>query len=123
MTVLDYGTMVYVALAAAEETGIDAEIIDLRTLLPLDLDTIIASVKKTGRCVVVHEAHVNLGLGAELAARVTEECFYSLEAPVLRVGGFKLPDALPGERAPTTGSPGAWQRDLGFRIDHILLSP
>ena len=66
VTVLAYGTMVYVAQAAAEETGIDAEIIDLRTLLPLDLDTIVASVKKTGRCVVVHEATLTSGFGAEL---------------------------------------------------------
>ena len=66
MTVLAYGTMVYVAQAAAEETGIDAEIIDLRTLLPLDLETIVASVNKTGRCVVVHEATLTSGFGAEL---------------------------------------------------------
>ena len=66
VTVLAYGTMVYVALAAAEETGIDAEVIDLRTLLPLDLETIVASVKKTGRCVVVHEATLTSGFGAEL---------------------------------------------------------
>ncbi len=68
VTVLAYGTMVYVAQAAAEETGIDAEIIDLRTLLPLDLDTIVASVKKTGRCVIVHEATLTSGFGAELSA-------------------------------------------------------
>src|SRR6185312_11553008 len=68
VTVLAYGTMVYVAEAAAEETGIDAEIIDLRTLLPLDLDAIVASVRKTGRCVVVHEATLTSGFGAELAA-------------------------------------------------------
>ena len=66
VTVLAYGTMVYVAQAAAEETGIDAEVIDLRTLLPLDLETIVASVKKTGRCVVVHEATLTSGFGAEL---------------------------------------------------------
>ncbi|RUY95539.1 alpha-ketoacid dehydrogenase subunit beta, partial [Mesorhizobium sp. M7A.F.Ca.CA.003.01.2.1] len=68
LTVLAYGTMVYVAQAAVEETGIDAEIIDLRTLLPLDLDTIVASVKKTGRCVIVHEATLTSGFGAELSA-------------------------------------------------------
>ncbi len=91
VTVLTYGTMVYVAQAAAEETGVDAEIIDLRTLLPLDLDTIVASVKKTGRCVVVHEATLTSGFGAELAALVQENCFYHLEAPVARVTGWDTP--------------------------------
>ncbi|TPI61565.1 alpha-ketoacid dehydrogenase subunit beta [Mesorhizobium sp. B3-1-3] len=91
ITVLAYGTMVYVAQAAAEETGIDAEIIDLRTLLPLDLDTIVASVKKTGRCVVVHEATLTSGFGAELVSLVQENCFYHLEAPVARVAGWDTP--------------------------------
>jgi 2-oxoisovalerate dehydrogenase E1 component beta subunit len=91
VTVLAYGTMVYVAEAAAEETGIDAEVIDLRTLLPLDLDAILASVGKTGRCVVVHEATLTSGFGAELAALVQEHCFYSLEAPVVRVAGWDTP--------------------------------
>ncbi len=91
VTVLAYGTMVYVAQAAAEETGIDAEIIDLRTLLPLDLDTIIESVKKTGRCVVVHEATLTSGFGAELMSLVQENCFYHLEAPVMRVAGWDTP--------------------------------
>lgn len=91
VTVLAYGTMVYVAEAAAEETGIDAEIIDLRTLLPLDLDTIVESVKKTGRCVVVHEATLTSGFGAELMSLVQENCFYHLEAPVMRVAGWDTP--------------------------------
>jgi 2-oxoisovalerate dehydrogenase E1 component beta subunit len=91
VTVLAYGTMVYVAQAAAEETGIDAEIIDLRTLLPLDLDTIVESVKKTGRCVVVHEATLTSGFGAELMSLVQENCFYHLEAPVMRVAGWDTP--------------------------------
>ncbi len=90
-TVLAYGTMVHVALAAAEETGIDAEVIDLRTLVPLDLDTIVASVKKTGRCVVVHEATLTSGFGAELTALVQEHCFYQLEAPIARVTGWDTP--------------------------------
>ena len=89
--VLAYGTMVYVAQAAAEETGVDAEIIDLRTLLPLDLDTIVESVKKTGRCVVVHEATLTSGFGAELMSLVQENCFYHLEAPVMRVAGWDTP--------------------------------
>ncbi|MFV0277965.1 MAG: alpha-ketoacid dehydrogenase subunit beta, partial [Parahaliea sp.] len=91
VTVLAYGTMVYVAEAAAAETGIDAEVIDLRTLLPLDLDTITASVEKTGRCVVVHEATKTSGFGAELAALVLEHCFYHLEAPLIRVTGWDTP--------------------------------
>lgn len=91
VTILAYGTMVYVAEAAASETGIDAEIIDLRTLLPLDLETIEASVKKTGRCVVVHEATRTSGFGAELSASVQEACFYHLESPVTRVTGWDTP--------------------------------
>ena len=71
--------------------GTSIEVIDLRTLSPLDMGPVLESVRRTGRAVVAHEAHVNLGMGAELAARITEECFYSLEAPVLRVGGFDTP--------------------------------
>ncbi len=91
LTVLAYGTMVYVAHAAAEEAGVDAEIIDLRTLLPLDLETIEASVRKTGRCVVIHEATKTSGFGAELSALVQESCFYHLEAPIVRVTGWDTP--------------------------------
>ena len=91
MTVLAYGTMVFVAEAAAQETGIDAEIIDLRTLVPYDLETIAASVEKTGRCIVVHEATLTSGFGAELSALVQENCFYHLEAPVMRVTGWDTP--------------------------------
>lgn len=93
-TVLAYGPTVRVALdaaTAAEAEGRSLEVIDLRTLSPLDLAPVFASVRRTGRCVVVHEAPVTLGLGAEIAARITEECFYSLESPVLRVGGFDTP--------------------------------
>jgi 2-oxoisovalerate dehydrogenase E1 component beta subunit len=91
LTVLAYGTMVHVAEAAAAETGIDAEIVDLRTLLPLDTDTIEASVRKTGRCVIVHEATRTSGFGAELMAIVQESCFYHLEAPIERVTGWDTP--------------------------------
>lgn len=91
VTILAYGTMVYVAQAAASETGIDAEIIDLRTLLPLDLDTITESVKKTGRCIVVHEATLTCGYGAELVALIQQECFYHLEVPIQRVTGWDTP--------------------------------
>jgi 2-oxoisovalerate dehydrogenase E1 component beta subunit len=91
LTILTYGTMVHVARLTVEEKGVDAEIIDLRTLLPLDIEAIEASVKKTGRCMVVHEATRTAGFGAELAALVQERCFYHLEAPVERVTGFDTP--------------------------------
>jgi 2-oxoisovalerate dehydrogenase E1 component beta subunit len=91
VTVLTYGTMVFVSEAAANETGIDAEIVDLRTLWPLDLPTVVASVQKTGRCVIVHEATRTSGFGAELAALVQEHCFYHLEAPIERVTGWDTP--------------------------------
>jgi pyruvate dehydrogenase E1 component beta subunit len=93
-TVVTYGPLVRTcveASVAAGEDGRALEVIDLRSLSPLDTGTVAASVRKTGRCVVVHEAPVTAGLGAEIAARVTEECFYHLEAPVLRVGGFSTP--------------------------------
>jgi 2-oxoisovalerate dehydrogenase E1 component beta subunit len=91
LTVLAYGTMVWVSACAAEESGIDAEIIDLRSLWPMDLDPVVASVKKTGRCVIVHEATRTSGFGAELAALVQEHCFYHLEAPIERVTGWDTP--------------------------------
>ena len=91
VTVLAYGTMVHVALAAVLDSGIDADVIDLRTLVPLDIDAIVASVEKTGRCVIVHEATRTSGYGAELSALVQENCFYHLEAPIERVAGFDTP--------------------------------
>ncbi|MBP2707552.1 alpha-ketoacid dehydrogenase subunit beta [Microbispora sp. RL4-1S] len=94
LTLLAYGPMVKTCLeaaAAAEEEGRDLEVVDLRSLNPLDLEVLTDSVRRTGRCVVAHEAPVFSGFGAELAARLTERCFYHLEAPVLRVGGFSTP--------------------------------
>jgi len=91
LTILGYGTMRHVALAAVADSGIDAEVIDVRTIVPLDIDTIAASVDKTGRCVIVHEATRTCGFGAELAALVEERCFYHLEAPTERVTGFDTP--------------------------------
>src|SRR4051794_29498355 len=94
VTVLSYGPTVKTALKAAEAAGNEGrslEVIDLRTLSPLDMGPVLGSVRKTGRAVVTHEAHTNLGMGAELAARTPEECFSSLEAPVLRAGGFATP--------------------------------
>ncbi|WP_431959031.1 alpha-ketoacid dehydrogenase subunit beta [Actinacidiphila sp. bgisy160] len=94
LTLAAYGPMVKVCLeaaAAAAEEGRSLEVVDLRSLSPLDFDAVQASVEKTRRLVVVHEAPVQLGMGAEIAARITERCFYHLEAPVLRVGGFHAP--------------------------------
>jgi 2-oxoisovalerate dehydrogenase E1 component beta subunit len=94
VTVLAWGAMLYEALAAAEEAhrqGIGAEVVDLRTLWPVDIDTILASVKKTGRVVVVHEAPRTCGFGAELVTLVTERAFLHLEAPPARVCGFDTP--------------------------------
>ncbi|MCW2838546.1 MAG: alpha-ketoacid dehydrogenase subunit beta [Aeromicrobium sp.] len=106
-TLIAYGPMVKTCLDSAEaarEDGLDLEVIDLRTLSPLDLEPVFESVRRTGHAIVVHEAARTLGLGAEIAARVTEECFYSLESPVHRVTGYDLPyppsrvehDFLPG---------------------------
>lgn len=91
VTVVTYGTMVWVSACAAEEAGVDAEIIDLRSLWPMDLPTVIESVKKTRRCVVVHEATRTCGFGAELTALVQEHCFHYLEAPIERVTGWDTP--------------------------------
>ncbi len=91
VTILAYGTMVWVAEAVVKDMGISADILDLRSLLPLDMNAIEASVKKTGRCVILHEATRTSGFGAELAARVQEACFYSLEAPIQRVTGWDTP--------------------------------
>ncbi len=91
VTVLAYGTMVHVALAGIEDSGVDAELIDLRSIVPLDIDTIVESVKKTGRCVILHEASRYGGFGGELTALVQERCFHWLEAPVERVAGWDTP--------------------------------
>ncbi|RRR96022.1 alpha-ketoacid dehydrogenase subunit beta [Glycomyces terrestris] len=93
-TLIAYGPTVDVAenaAKAAAEEGLDLEVVDLRSLSPIDWEPLFASVRKTGRAVVVHEAPGNVGIGAEVAARLTEECFYSLEAPVLRVTGYDVP--------------------------------
>ncbi len=90
-TVLAYGTMVHVAKSAIAECGIDAELIDLRSIVPLDIETIVASVQKTGRCVILHEASRFGGFGAELSALVQERCFYHLKSPIERVTGWDTP--------------------------------
>lgn len=91
LTILAYGTMVHVALAAVQDAEIDADVIDLRSIVPLDIETIVASVRKTGRCLVLHEASRFAGFGGELSALVQERCFYHLEAPVERVCGWDTP--------------------------------
>ncbi len=93
-TVASYGPLVRTCLDAAQaasEEGISVEVVDLRSLSPLDVDTLAASVRRTGRLVVAHEATAFLGVGAEVSAQISQECFYHLEAPVLRVGGFHTP--------------------------------
>ncbi|HUP99902.1 MAG TPA: alpha-ketoacid dehydrogenase subunit beta [Aeromicrobium sp.] len=106
-TLIAYGPAVATCLEAAEAAeadGIDLAVIDLRSLSPLDLDPVVASVQQTGHAVVVHEAARTLGLGAEIATRITNECFYFLEAPVQRVTGYDLP--YPPSRAEDEYLPG-----------------
>ncbi len=91
ITIITYGTLVHVAVAAAEAVGADAEIIDLRSLSPVDTATMTESVKKTGRCLIAHEATRFGGFGAELAAIIQKDCFYHLEAPIGRVAGWDTP--------------------------------
>jgi pyruvate dehydrogenase E1 component beta subunit len=94
VTLIGHGAMVSVLHQAAEIAageGVSIEIVDLRSLSPLDYDTILGSVKKTGRAVVAQEAPGNVSVGSEIAATITEKAFYMLEAPVLRVSGFDTP--------------------------------
>jgi 2-oxoisovalerate dehydrogenase E1 component beta subunit len=104
LSIITYGTMVHVALAAVRQAGIRADIIDVRTLVPLDVETLKLSVEKTGRCLIAHEASKFCGYGAELAATVQEECFWHLQAPIVRVAGWETPyphafewDYFPGQ--------------------------
>src|ERR1700722_8194910 len=94
VTIVCYGTLVFVAEAAAKKLGIDAEIIDVRTMVPLDMETISNSLQKTGRCVVAHEATRFGGFGAELVASIQEECFWHLQAPIVRATGWDTPYPL-----------------------------
>lgn len=90
-TVIAYGTMVHVAKAGIDQAGVDAELIDLRSIVPLDIDTIVASVAKTGRCVILHEASRFGGFGGELSALLQERCFWALKSPIERVAGWDTP--------------------------------
>jgi 2-oxoisovalerate dehydrogenase E1 component beta subunit len=91
LSIITYGTMVHVVQAAVKKAGVSADIIDVRTLAPLDIDTLRESVEKTGRCLIAHEATRFCGYGAELVATVQEECFFQLEAPIGRVAGWDTP--------------------------------
>jgi len=91
LSIITYGTMVHVAQAAVHKAGISADIIDVRSLVPLDVETLKQSVEKTGRCLVTHEASRFSGYGAELVATVQEECFWHLQAPIERVAGWETP--------------------------------
>jgi 2-oxoisovalerate dehydrogenase E1 component beta subunit len=104
LSIITYGTMVHVAQAAVRRAGINADIIDVRTLVPLDVETLRQSVEKTGRCLIAHEASKFCGYGAELTATVQERCFWHLEAPIVRVAGWETPyphafewDYFPGQ--------------------------
>jgi len=121
VTVVTYGGLVATALEASElasEDGRELEVIDVRALAPLDFDAIARSIRKTGRCIVMHEAPRTLGMGAEIAARVQEDLFFYLEAPVLRVTGFATP--YPPARLEAVWLPGvdrlldAVERSLGY---------
>ncbi len=90
VTVIAWGSMVEFATDAVDELGVDAEVIDLRTISPMDRETVVASVKRTGRCVIVHEGHRSGGWGAELVATICDEALYYLEAPIERVTGFDV---------------------------------
>jgi 2-oxoisovalerate dehydrogenase E1 component beta subunit len=110
LTIITYGTMVHVAQAAVNQAGICADIIDVRTLVPLDVETLRLSVQKTGRCLIAHEASKFCGYGAELVATVQEECFWHLQAPIVRVAGWETPyphafewDYFPGQERVLAG--------------------
>ena len=96
VTIFAYGAMLYVAMQAAEQVKdkYSAEVVDLRTLSPLDIETVLASVKKTGRCVIVHEAPMSCGFGAELAALLSDRDIMYMKAPIVRITGFDAPMPL-----------------------------
>ena len=96
LTIVTYGTMVPVVKEVVSKKGISAEIIDLRTINPLDEQTIIESAKKTGRVLIAHEAELSFGVGAEIAARIAEKAMFELSAPIVRVGSPSLPYPFPG---------------------------
>ncbi|MEM7623819.1 MAG: alpha-ketoacid dehydrogenase subunit beta [Planctomycetota bacterium] len=118
VTVVTWGASVFQCLEAIDNQPEDVgvELIDMRTIYPMDMDTIHESVKKTGRCVVVHEAPKTAGMGAEIAARIQEECFLHLEAPVQRVTGFDT--IMPFYKLELTYLPGAER--IGKSIGEVL---
>ena len=96
LTIITYGTMVHTVKNVVEKKKADAEIIDLRTINPIDEQTILASAKKTGRVIIVHEAPLSYGVGAEVSARIAEKAMFELKAPILRVASNSLPYPFPG---------------------------
>ena len=96
LTIITYGTMVHTVKNVVEKKKVDAEIIDLRTINPIDEQTILASAKKTGRVIIVHEAPLSYGVGAEVSARIAEKAMFELKAPILRVASNSLPYPFPG---------------------------
>lgn len=96
LTIITYGTMVPVVKSVVDKKKASADVIDLRTINPLDEKTIIASAKKTGRVIIVHEASMSFGVGAEIAARISEKALFELKAPIMRVASFSFPYPMPG---------------------------
>ncbi len=96
LSIITYGTMVNIVESVVKKKGIDAEIIDMRTINPLDEKTILESVDKTGKVAIVHEASLSFGVGAEISARIAEKALYKLDAPIIRVGGNSFPYPYPG---------------------------
>jgi pyruvate/2-oxoglutarate/acetoin dehydrogenase E1 component len=116
LTIITYGTMVEIVKNTVEAKKVDAEIIDLRTINPLDENTIINSVKKTGRVIIVHEASLSFGVGAEISARISEKAMFNLEAPILRVTSPSLPYPFPGYEKYYIPN----ENKVGSAIDKIL---
>jgi pyruvate/2-oxoglutarate/acetoin dehydrogenase E1 component len=121
VSVITYGSMTPVCLEAANELaaggGASVEVVDLRTLVPLDVDAVLGSVKKTGRCVIVHEAPRTCGFGAELAALVAERALMSLAAPIARVAGFDTPFPYTLEHVYLPDA-----RRVTHAIEHVLIA-
>ncbi len=116
MTVLAYGTMVHVCAAAIEDSGHDAELIDLRSIVPLDIDTIVESVNKTGRCIIVHEASRFGGFGGELSALIQERCFYALEGARAARDGLMIRRT----RTPSSGTIFRARSALHAALDFVM---
>ncbi|MGC8651701.1 MAG: alpha-ketoacid dehydrogenase subunit beta [Candidatus Micrarchaeia archaeon] len=118
LSIITYGTMVPVVQSAVEKKNVSADILDLRTINPLDEEAILNSVKKTGRALVVHEAPLSFGVGAEVAARIAEKAMFELSAPVMRVAGPSFPYPFPGYEQYYTPN----ESKISIAIDKLLSS-